>query len=104
MRLPQLNAFDPYAHPAGAVRRDKLKSAEVQSFAVESALEKPEQGTGFGGGRREPETPPDAQASPFEEIFALAGATSTPDGEAALPEDALDAQDLRAFLEAAAHR
>jgi hypothetical protein len=104
MRLPSVNAFDPYAHPAGAVRRDKLKSAAFQSFAVESASEKPEQGGGFGGARREPEPAPDEQASSFEEMGALAGAASTPESEAALPEDALDAQDLRAFLEAAAHR
>ena len=104
MRLPFVNAFDPYAHPAGAVRRDKLKSAAFQSFAVESELEKPEEGGGFGGARREPEPTPDEQASPFEEMVALGGAAPTPESEAAQPEDALDAQDLRAFLEAAAHR
>jgi hypothetical protein len=104
MPVPAVNAFDPYAHPAGAMRRDKLKSAEFQSFAGESALDKPEEGAGFDGARRGPETPPDQQASPFEDIFALADSPPTPDSEAALPEDALDAQDLRAILEAAAHR
>ena len=104
MRLPSVKAFDPYAHPAGAVRGYKLKSAPFQSFAVESALAKPKKGDGFGGARREPEPPPDEQASPFEEMGPLVGAAPASEGEAALPEDALDAQELRAFLEAAAHR
>jgi hypothetical protein len=67
-------------------------------------LEKPEEGDGFGSARREPDLPPDEQASSFEESVALADATPTPESDDALPDDALDAQDLRAFLEAAAHR
>lgn len=101
MHLPHLNALvnglEPYAHPVGAVRKDKPKPAPSDSFVVESALEKPEDGA-----RREPQQ----QASPIEEIFDLVGAppTSAPDGDVPQPEDALDGQDLCAFLEAAACR
>jgi hypothetical protein len=106
MHLPHLNAHDAYAHPAGAARKDKLKSAEFEPFVIESATEKPDSDARFAGARREPESFGEDQAAPFEEIFAVASApvAPAPESDAALPEDALDAQDLCALLEAAANK
>jgi hypothetical protein len=104
MHLPHLNAHDVYVQPVGTARKDKLKSAEFEPFVIESALEKPEGGRNFAAARREPESGLEQQASSFDENFAVAYAppAPAPEGEAALPEDALDGQELCALLEAAA--
>ena len=106
MHLTHLNAYDAYAHPVGSARKDKLKSAEFEPFVIESAMEKPDGGADFAAARRERESSPDEQASSFEEIFAAACAlpASAPESDAALPEDARDAHDLCALLEAAAQK
>ncbi|WP_294539102.1 hypothetical protein [uncultured Rhodoblastus sp.] len=106
MHLPQLNALDAYTHPAGASRKDKLRSAYLKPYAIESASEKPEGGGSFPGPAGEPENPPMELASPFEAVFPVAFAPSAAarDSEAALPEDARDAQALCAFQQAAAQK
>jgi hypothetical protein len=95
-----VNGLDAYAHPAGAARSDKRRSAEFEPHAIESASEKADGGGNFPGPAREPENPPIEPASPFEEIFpvAFSPSASAIDSDAALPEDALDAQDLCALL------
>jgi hypothetical protein len=101
MHLPHLTAYDAYAQPAGATRKDKFKTTEFEPFFVGSALEKPDGGGSFAGSSRDREAA-EPEMSPFEEVFAFAPADPSPESDAPMPEDAHDAQDLCAMLEAAA--
>lgn len=106
MHMSLSSAFDLYAHAPRAARRDKAKLAEFEPFVIESVLEKPR-----GGKRNFSDAPPDEGApeedvSAFDQAFAVAYALPALEGEseATMPEDAYDAQDLCALLEAAASR
>lgn len=79
---------------------DKVKSAQVEPFVIESALERKQirpraTSGGRAAGRR---------TSPFEEIFAVAFSppVQTPESDTPMPEDAIDARDLCALHNAEA--
>ncbi len=105
MHLSLFRAFDPYAQAAKAARRDKAKLAELEPFVIELVLQKSSQrrdasAREYASARREAYAPEDEEISTFEEVFSVAYAPAEIETDAVMPEDAFDAQDLCALLEA----
>ena len=96
MHIPLLRALDPYVHGQAVAHGDRTKAAEIPPFVVESVPEKPESRKNLARARSDDDAPED-EAPPFEGDLPAGTENDAP-----LPEDAFDAQDLCALLEAAA--